>query len=67
MNWTKEPPTEPGWYWWRAGDDLPKLRALEIQRRAADRVLIVRLCRSAPRADAIDGEWLPERIQEPPQ
>jgi hypothetical protein len=17
MNWTKEPPTEPGWYWWR--------------------------------------------------
>jgi hypothetical protein len=27
MNWTKDPPKEPGWYWWRwtTGEGKPKV------------------------------------------
>ena len=49
--WTQEPPTEPGWYWYRANGFL---EIWEIYNEDTVQLL--------PAA-----EWWPEPIQEPPQ
>ena len=68
QDWSKKPPTEPGYYWWRYGpdDDLPDLLNLYLSPMGImapneDDALHV----SPP--EKLDGEWWPERVQEPPQ
>ncbi len=29
MPWTRTPPTEPGWYWWRSPYDEPKIKRVD--------------------------------------
>jgi len=64
--WTTEPPTKPGYYWWRYDptDDLPDLLHLYL---SPDGIM-------APNEDSylhvsppseLEGEWWPEPIQEP--
>ena len=32
MKWSKEPPTEPGWYWWKMGDvSNPMLEVVKLE------------------------------------
>ena len=65
MKWTKEAPTEPGWYWFR---DI----------REPDAVLLCRdvgpdgklFCKFHVRGmgimvDQMDGEWWPKKIELP--
>ena len=68
--WTKEPPTEPGWYWWRSDTDKPKiLEVLWLGEQGKSLGLYVR---GGSRnlyslGDWDGGEWWPERIKEPPK
>ncbi len=35
MKWTKEPPSEPGWYWWKCvGTNPVDMRVLLVNRTA---------------------------------
>lgn len=66
--WTKQPPTEPGWYWWRDEIDIPPdneprwvyLSPAGLMTENDDVDLNV----SPP--EELDGEWWPEQISEPP-
>ena len=47
--WTTEPPTEPGFYWWRVRSDT--------------RMIPVHSIEPTPAIDY--GEWWPEKIEPP--
>ena len=63
--WTKEPPTEPGWYWWRDEDQTPN--CVDVIEDRFDYELKVE--NEPGRWRELDclnhGEWWPDRIQEP--
>lgn len=61
--WTKEPPTEPGWYFYRDFPALPDTQIMRVHRdMMADSF-------SGIRTDMLllPGEWWPIPIQEPPK
>lgn len=60
--WTKTPPSEPGWYWLRVGDETRAVLLVEtIIDGGLGRVLDDGFCDDVP-----NGEWWPVRIEEPP-
>lgn len=62
--WSSEPPTVPGWYWFRDGAGV---RAVEVQRageRGERPVLLVRSPDAFVWLSAVTGGWCP--VQEPP-
>lgn len=65
--WTSHPPTEAGWYWWRAGPASIGVEVVEIVGRTAffSRACqgLHRYARTLPNAP---GEWWPAPIV-PPQ
>jgi hypothetical protein len=54
MMWTKEPPTEPGWYWWR--EDATRLPYPRHVRHDGDGVLYV-IGYQFPTVAEYGGEW----------
>ena len=62
QGWSKEPPTEPGWYWWR-----PDMISESEIVKCAKREQFVDVCRGGmwSFSEALRGDWWPERIQEP--
>jgi len=61
--WQKEPPTEPGWYWWQKGD-YPT-RPMEVFRFGKDYRLLGSTHPMPTAVEDMGGEWWPERIKEP--
>jgi len=59
--WTKTPPTEPGWYWYRDFPVLPDTQAGYMNPYGFWECAGLRT-----EAERLPGEWWPERIQEPP-
>lgn len=60
--WTRTPPSEPGWYWLRVGDETRAVLLVEtIIDGGLGRVLDDGFCDDVP-----NGEWWPIRIEEPP-
>ncbi len=54
MKWTNEPPTEPGWYWWRRrAAETPKIMLVT----ALDRVYEMRSVGFYEPPSSIGGEW----------
>ena len=67
MSWTKEAPTEPGYYWWRKGN-AAEIKHLVEGMHGRDDLGFWSLV--GPRfisVTEVGGQWWPERIQEPPQ
>ena len=60
--WTKESPTELGWYWWRFDGNLS---VVEMYKHPAYPELRARLIHRDSTACHWTGEWWSERIQEP--
>ena len=61
--WTKEPPTEAGWYWWRyrsSHDAIPIHIIIQ-----SDKPYVVGI--GVYEALSCHGEWWSERIKEPPK
>ena len=63
--WTKEPPTELGWYWWRIGDRVEICRV--VDGGYVDQPVAFQFTgdQTGYMSEAIVGEWLPERIEVP--
>ena len=64
MKWTKEPPTEPGYYWWRL---TPEHMHQQVQ-VCGEVLYVVATIGDHPIAlpvSFVPGEWWPERIPEP--
>ena len=59
--WTKEPPTEPGWYWWRRHSKTPDV----VELKKSHLVMKMTWRGDVWYADDMQGEWWPDRIQEP--
>ena len=59
-DWTKEPPSEPGWYWWcyRICDPIPVC----IDQGG----IAIEGDRAVPTKE-LGGKWWPEKIKEPPK
>lgn len=60
--WSKNPPTEPGFYWWRRHSKKPDV----VELRKAKFVMKMIWRGDTWYADDMDGEWWPQRIPEPP-
>ena len=58
-NWTKEPPTEPGFYWWRDLEWQEDAKVIFVEQRGDQ------LKTWGTTVQVMGGEWWPERIQEP--
>ena len=58
MSWSKEPPTEPGWYWWSDGVERSEIVEIQFSKDGPQMLLLGGWERAAR------GEWS-ERIQEP--
>ena len=67
--WTKEPPTEAGWYWLRApteiidivlvGQDVGPERKMTCKYHTMGMDILI--------SEMNGGEWWPEQIKEPPK
>lgn len=70
-HWTAEPPTEPGWYWWRHSD-FNRGVASPVQVAFCDgklmggRVVLPEHLHVAIDSARPGGEWWSESIKEPP-
>jgi len=72
MKWTKEPPTEPAFYWWRSDTDTPRpIEILSLDEQFGGKNKIFGLyVRGVSRnmyslSDWDGGEWWPEKIEPP--
>lgn len=64
IEWTKEPPTEPGNYWWRRNIKHLKLVPRILTHRKHP-ILGWAWHYGVPIHPTVDGEWWPERIEAP--
>ncbi len=62
-SWTRTPPTEPGYYWWRFAS-CDKARIVEVELWCGSLVVNEFCGRESPPIGAYDGEWS-ERIRPP--
>lgn len=72
MKWTKTPPSEPGWYWWRGdGGNLAQVREVIIVREfgigppGSRETAYIETPEARLTAEWIRGEWWPEPIEPP--
>ena len=67
MEWSKTPPSEPGWYWWYGQTHADGSESKEIVEVVAGRAQMMWF--AAP--DVVDwlseGEWWTTPIEEPPR
>lgn len=63
MDWTTDPPTRPGWYWWRDEFHPPQVQHVVLY-AYADTESPQLFC-SFGFVDRMGGEWWSERIKEP--
>lgn len=63
-HWTKEPPTEPGWYWWRPMPEMMPVTVqvygefLHVSASISEHPIMLQV-------QNVIGEWGSERIAEP--
>ena len=59
MQWTKEPPTVAGWYWWRQDKDSDAIPAAVVPSYAQPPTIWVKLFGASQtrKVGAIGGEW----------
>lgn len=64
--WTKTPPTVPGWYWWRSGlHEGTQPRVVQLSEYGGR--FIAAACGAAFRLlTSLSGEWWSVPIQQPP-
>ncbi len=64
MTWSKQPPTEPGWYWWRQFPDSRPM-AESVQMAGGELRLVVEASGTGYDLEGYGGEWWLDPIAMP--
>jgi hypothetical protein len=65
--WSKEPPSDPGWFWFQPADLIERRQPIQISRNAAGHLRASKASGAFYPVEELKGLWFGERLKDPKQ